>query len=149
MPEIRIDTNNGQVADTIHYTGPVFFEQHPPVTWWNHDEESLKLNLREAKAAKRQAVMRANFNLPRAFLLVWLLGMGYWLLFGGAFVQVLNSSKHGNALLAFLPVFTSMIPMLGCAAWLGKVRRTEYMVVRSAQMDIDEIEVVMRRRGIR
>lgn len=116
-----------------------------PPTWDDLADTALHARLRAARAERWLAWRRSWLNLPMALMFVWLAGM-----LGYALSILTKGVFHGNAPgginpLLFLLMIT--LPALVFMYRLDRIRRVEGMVAAAAQADIDQIELVLRRRA--
>ena len=118
--------------------------------WWSMDRREL---LHARAMAGRQAAKarrRMFLNWPMVVWAVLMCGGGAaaaWNLREGlAVLRGLQAASTGNQGVAFALTMAFAVAVLAFSHWVIRVQRPERAVIRSAMRDVDDIEVVLRRR---
>ena len=118
--------------------------------WWSMERRELLYAKALAARHAAKARLRMFLNLP---MVVWMLLMcgglaaAAWNVREGiAVLRGLQPANASNQTTAFGLTMAFMVAVLVLSKWVISLQRPERAVIRSAMRDVDEIEVVLRRR---
>ena len=146
----RKQTFNGEVSGYVAGRDMHVYQGGQRPDWWSMERRELLYARTMADRQAARARRRMLLNWP---MIVWVLLMcgggvaAAWNLREGlAVLRGLHPPSTSHQGMAFALTIAFALTVLAFSYWVIRVQRPERAVIRSALSDIDEIDVVLRRR---